>query len=150
NIYGIYDMSGGAWEYMMGDMVSSTGVMMSGYQATSSNDHSGFTGYLYNGGDYTGKYDFPNKRYYDKYSYGTSSTEYTRGKLGDATKEMAPTGTSGNWYSDYADFPHSGSPWFLRGDGYSSGSSAGLFFFNGYSGSASVINSTRAVISNLN
>ncbi|MDO4369636.1 MAG: hypothetical protein Q4C29_03780, partial [bacterium] len=149
NVYGIYDMSGGAEEYMMGDMISSTGVMMSGYK-TSGNYHSGFTGYLYSGGQTTLTYDFPNKRYYDKYSYGTSETEYTRGKLGDATKEMAPTGTSGNWYSDYAFFPYSNGPWFMRGGGYSSGSSAGLFRFNGYVGNALSYSSARAVISNLN
>ncbi|MDO4369481.1 MAG: hypothetical protein Q4C29_02985 [bacterium] len=148
NIYGIYDMSGGAYEYMMGDLISSTGVMMSGYQ-TSSNYHSGFTGYLYSGGDYTGTYDFPNKRYYDKYSYGASYTEYTRGKLGDATKEMAPTGTSGNWYSDYAFFLGSSSSWFLRGGYYYDGSNAGLFNFNGSYGSAESNRSARAVISNL-
>ena len=148
NIYGIYDMSGGAWEYMMGDMISSTGVMMSGYQ-TSNNYHSGFTGYLYSGGNYTGTYDFPNKRYYDKYSYGTSKTEYTRGKLGDATKEMAPTGTKGNWYSDSADFPCSNRPWFMRGGRYDYDSSAGLFYFGGLYGYADYDFSARVVISNL-
>ncbi|MDO4369227.1 MAG: hypothetical protein Q4C29_01675 [bacterium] len=143
NVYGIYDMSGGAYEYMMGDLVSSTGVIMSGYR-TRNNNHSGFTGYLYYGGQTTLTYDFPNKRYYDKYSYGTSETEYTRGKLGDATKEMAPTGTSGNWYLDYALFPCSGSPWFMRG-GYNDGSNAGLFNFGAVSAYAGGY-SARAVV----
>ena len=31
NIYGIYDMSGGADEYLMGDEISNNGIMMSGY-----------------------------------------------------------------------------------------------------------------------
>ena len=126
NIYGIYDMSGGAWEYMMGNMVTSSGVMYS--------SSSGFSTY-------------PNKRYYDKYSYGTSSTEYTRGKLGDATKEMAPTGITGNWYSDYASFPTSYNPWFMRGGDFSNGSNAGLFGFDGSRGNANVDISARAVIS---
>ena len=121
---------------------------MSGYQ-TSSNHHSGFTGYLYNGGSYTGTYSFPSKRYYDKYSYGTSYTEYTRGKLGDATKEMAPTGTTGNWYSDYAYFPNSYSPWFMRGGYYNDASSTGLFYFARNNGYAHSSYSSRAVISNL-
>ena len=147
NVYGIYDMSGGAYEYMMGDMISSTGVMMSGYQ-TSSNLHSGFTGYLYSGGDYTGTYDFPNKRYYDKYSYGTSQTEYTRGKLGDATKEMAPSSSSyTTWYSDLAHFPSSIGPWFERGGCYNDdGSDAGLFYFNRGHGNARDDDSARAVV----
>ena len=70
NISGVYDMSGGSWEYVMGNMVNSSGAFYSSYAS--------FT-------------PEPEARYYDKYSYGTSITEYTRGKLGDATKEMAPT-----------------------------------------------------------
>ena len=146
NIYGIYDMSGGAVEYMMGDMISSTGVMMSGNQ-TKYNAHSGFTGYLYRGGNYTGTYDFPNKRYYDKYSYGTSSAEYTRGKLGDATKEMAPSSSSERaWYSDSASFPQSYNSWFLRGSHYNYGSDAGLFSFQRGCGDANSYYSARAVV----
>ena len=125
NVYGIYDMSGGTYEYMMGNMVNSSGAMYS--------SSSGFSTY-------------PNKRYYDKYSYGTSSTEYTRGKLGDATKEMAPTGTTGNWYSDYAYFPNSSSSWFMRGGYYGDRSRAGLFSFYGYYGSANGSYSARAVV----
>ena len=147
NVYGIYDMSGGAWEYMMGDLVSSTGVMMSGDQ-TSNNYHSGFTGYLYSGGQTTLTYDFPNKRYYDKYSYGTTETGYTRGKLGDATKEMGPS-SYWSWYSTYASFPHSGYTWFSRGSYYNNGSSSILFAFYYKYGEADLNYSSRAVISNL-
>ncbi|MDO4369248.1 MAG: hypothetical protein Q4C29_01780 [bacterium] len=129
NVYGIYDMSGGAEEYMMGNLVDSTGAMyFSG---------SGFSTY-------------PNKRYYDKYSYGESETEYTRGKLGDASIEMAIAGTGGNWYSDYAYFPGSSYSWFMRGGYYSSGSTAGLFGFSGDDGAAAAgYFSARVVISNL-
>ena len=146
NVYGVYDMSGGSYEYMMGNMVYSNGQQMSGYK-TSNNYNSAFTGILYDGGrTFTGIYAFPSKRYYDKYSYGTRATEYTRGKLGDATKEMAPTGTSGNWYSDYANFPSSSTPWFLRGGSYSDGASAGAFRFSHYYGSAYTYYSARAVL----
>ena len=132
NIYGIYDMSGGVAEYMMGNLVDSSGEM----QPSSS-------GFVTIVGDY------PNKRYYDKYSYGESTTEYTRGKLGDATREMAPTGTNGNWYSDWASFPYSGLSWFSRGGSYSVGSAAGLFNFSETFGKMGEGYSTRAVISNL-
>ena len=150
NVYGIYDMSGGAYEYMMGNMVWSNGQQMSGNSATNNNYNSAFTGYLKDGTLFTGTYAFPSKRYYDKYSYGTSSTEYTRGKLGDATKEMAPTGNTGNWYSDYAFFVNPDSPWVLRGGYYSVGARAGAFYFSDDYGSAYNYDSTRAVISNLN
>ncbi len=146
NVYGVYDMSGGAYEFMMGNMIWSNGQQMSG-NSTTNNYNSAFTGILYDGGrTFTGTYTFPSKRYYDKYSYDASSnTTYTRGKLGDATKEMAPTGTSGNWYSDYARFPNSSSPWFVRGGGYSNGASAGAFAFSSDYGNASPNGSARAV-----
>ena len=119
---------------------------MSGYQTTN-NYNSAFTGILYDGGTtFTGTYAFPSKRYYDKYSYGTSNTEYTRGKLGDATVEMAPTGGSGNWYQDYAYFVSSGSPWVMRGGYYSNGANAGAFNFNNNYGYASTYYSARAVL----
>ena len=137
-------MSGGAREYMMGNMVYSNGQQMSGY-STSSNNNSAFTGILDDGTAFTGTYAFPSKRYYDKYSRG-SNTEYTRGKLGDATKEMAPTGTSGNWYGDYANFVNFGYPWFVRGGDYSNGVYAGAFNFLDYYGNAFTNSSARAVL----
>ncbi len=148
NVTGVYDMSGGAYEYMMSNMVYSNGQQMSGNRTTN-NVNSAFTGILYdsgNGTSFTGTYSFPSKRYYDKYSYGTSNKEYTRGKLGDATKEMAPIGSSGNWYSDYALFPASSGPWFYRGGLYSSGASAGAFGFDYNNGSADTYYSARAVL----
>ncbi len=152
NVYGVYDMSGGTYEYMMGNMVYSNGQQMSGSSAYNAYN-SAFTGILNNYDDvtsYTGTYAFPSKRYYDKYSYGTSWTEYTRGKLGDATKEMAPTGDRGNWYSDYADFVRSSNPWFVRGGYCNGGASVGAFSFKYNSGNADDLYSARAVISNLN
>ena len=138
-------MSGGAWEYMMGNMVYSNGQQMSGYQSNN-NYNSAFNGVLSDGTSFTGIYAFPSKRYYDKYSYGTSNTEYTRGKLGDATKEMAPTGTSGNWYGDYARFPYGSIPWFIRGGYFGNGAYAGAFFFNNDFGDAGTSSSARAVL----
>ncbi len=146
NVYGVYDMSGGAYEYMMGNMVYSNGEQMSG-NSTSSNWNSAFTGYLGNDKtSFTGTYAFPSKRYYDKYSYGTSDKEYTRGKLGDATKEMAPTENTGSWYKDYANFPYSSYPWFLRGGHYNDGAVAGAFYFKNTSAYAYSSISARAVL----
>ena len=151
NTSGVYDMSGGAYEFVMGNMVYSNGQQMSGY-GTNNNQNSAFTGYL--GEDkttFTGTYAFPSKRYYDKYSYGTSSTEYTRGKLGDATKEMAPVSSNGiSWYSDYAYFVASSVSWFYRGGNHNYDANAGTFFFECNVGSANTTYSARAVISNLN
>ena len=118
---------------------------MSG-ESTSNNYNSAFTGILSDGTTFTGTYAFPSKRYYDKYSYGSSYTEYTRGKLGDATKEMAPRGYDRNWYQDYAVFVYSFNPWVVRGGYYSVGANAGAFYFNNYYGGAYSNYSARAVL----
>ena len=143
NVYGVYDMSGGTLEYMMGNMVYSNGQQMSGHDTKY---NSAFTGVLLDGASFTGTYAFPSKRYYDKYSYGTSKTEYTRGKLGDATKQMEPIGTSSNWYGDYANFVYSSYPWVMRSGYYNSGANAGAFFFDSGFGGAFINVSARAVL----
>ena len=125
NVYGVYDMSGGSWEYTMGNMVNGSNQ----FYPSSANNWSNTT--------------YPLSKYYDSYTYNTSSSTYTRGRLGDATVEMAPTGTTGNWYSDYASFPNSSYSWFLRGGIYYNGTGAGAFFFNFYTGSANTDSSFR-------
>ena len=59
---------------------------------------------------------------------------------------MAPTGTSGNWYGDYAYFVDSLSPWVMRGGGSSNGARAGAFNFYSSYGNAAARNSARAVL----
>ena len=128
NIYGVYDMSGGAWEYVMGNMNNSSNAFYS--------SNAGFT-------------TAPDAKYYDSYKYGTSYTSHARGKLGDATKETLTTfgNTSGGWYGDSASFPYSSSSWFHRGGFCFSGTGAGVFYFYGSSGGVSDYNSARAVLS---
>ncbi len=127
NVYGVYDMSGGAWEYVMGNMVNSSGSFYSSSAGFSS---------------------APNAKYYDKYTYDSSYTSRGRGKLGDATKETLKTfgNDSGGWYSDYAYFVYSGDSWFYRGGRYSNGSNAGVFDFSSNNGSADSDRSARAVL----
>ena len=138
NIYGVYDMNGGAWEYMMATTYNSAGTSISiGRDATY---NSGFycgtspTCTYYNTTDNitTGTALLPNAKYYDLYNYGTTNTgaaAYTRGKLGDATKEVvASSGTT--WYGSIAYFPYNSSPWFLRGGRCSDGANAGVLAFS--------------------
>ena len=110
-IYGVYDMAGGAWDRVMGVMKTqdSTGLMY---------EQSGFT---------TSTLPLGSK-YVDAYAYGTSSSDYTRRILGDATGETY------GWYSNYASFVSYGmhtQAWFARGDSPGSYSSAGIFAFRG-------------------
>ncbi len=121
-IYGVYDMSGGAYEYVMGVM-----------KAEGSNEP------LYSNSGFTAV-NLPTKEYYDLYDYGTAyndSSAYARGHLGDATKEIIKSVSNyDGWYSDYTIVVNASSPWFGRG-GYSySISSAGVFLFSSYYGSA--------------
>ena len=145
NIYGIYDMSGGAWEYVMGNIVSNDGTTMMSGDVTSSN--SGYTGIIYDSGSYTsytGSYSYPENKYIDKYSFGTSKTQRIRSKLGDALKEVY-NGSYG-WYSDSSFLANFSYPWIFRGDSYGSSSSAGVFYSNSSFGNANSYNSSRLVI----
>ena len=144
NIYGVYDMSGGAWEYTMSNIVSSDGtIMMSGYSSLS---NSGYTGKIYDSGNYTSYtgIDYPNNKYYDKYRYGTSYESRKRSKLGDGIKEVYK-GSRG-WYSDYSNLAYSIGSWFIRGGYYNGGVDAGLFNSDGYFGIAYSDDSSRLII----
>ena len=130
-IYGIYDMSGGAKEYVMGVKADPNGKPRSGY---SSSDNSGFTGMLENGTTYTG-IAFPDSKYYNLYT-GNSYT-------GHALTEIK------NWYIDSASFDNAGYPWCARGGEYSHSINAGVFYFSGSNGTYyGGNNSSRLVISN--
>ena len=127
NIYGVYDMSGGAWEYVMGNMVNSSGAFYA--------NSSGFS-------------SAPDTKYYDAYTYGTSNTDHVRGKLGDATKEILATfgSNTGGWYSDYACFVNSSGSWFDRGGLRIDGSGAGVFSFGYLNGGGFSYGSSRTVL----
>ena len=144
NISGIYDMSGGAWEYVMGVMIDEEGNPMSGRNSlynsgfngtfgcpTCDSDSSGLTE-LMNG------YDWPESKYYDTYAYATVDKQYQRRILGDATGEMGPFGEKQNltlsrytdsWYDDISYFIDIYSPWFVRGGDAVHGRAAGMFSF---------------------
>ena len=146
NIYGIYDMSGGAYEYVMGNTVYSDGTtMMSGYSSSSNSE---YTGIIYDSGNYTsytGSYSYPENKYLDKYSFGTGGTQKKRSKLGDAVKEVTATSSTG-WYSVHGYVAYASAPWFARGGSYNSGSDAGVFYSSYYNGNALSYGSARVVV----
>ena len=116
NVYGIYDMSGGAWEYVA--------ACLSGYtnKLTSETDT-----------------DYINK-YIDVYS------SYNQTKYGDAVYETSSSSSNANsWFNDYSNFVLSDYPVFVRGGHWSHGSGAGLFHFSYDSGNASSFSSFRPV-----
>ena len=127
NIYGIYDMSGGAYEYMMSNIVNTNGTTML-------SSSSGYTTSTY-----------PDAKYYDKYSYNTSISSIISSKLGDGIKEVYK-GSRG-WYSDVSNLADWKYPWFKRGGNYNVGAGAGAFSSSGiYAGGADPSGSSRLVI----
>ena len=129
NITGIYDMSGGDYEYVMGNMVDSSGNF---YPSSS-----GLTK--------------PDTKYFDSYAYSASSyTDHARGKLGDATKETLKTfgSSSGGWYGDGAYLPNAPNSyyWFCRSGEYTLGTVSGVFFFDRGTGGAGTYFSFRSVL----
>ena len=121
NVYGLYDMSGGAYEYVMGMYQDSDGNIHTG---NSTSINSGFNGYLYDGTEKTDGVNLPEPKYYNLYTTENNTN------IGDALYE-----TSG-WNSDYANFVNSNHPFFRRGGDFSRTSGAGVFSFNRGSGAS--------------
>ena len=130
-IYGIYDMNGGAYDRTMGNMVNSSGNFYSSSAGFSTS---------------------PLEKYYDKYSYNSNSNSsqdsVSRGKLGDATKEMTKgfTGSPGSWEGSYRYMPYSSTPWFTRGGSSDGSAYFGLSYSTNNGGGAYNSNSSRPVL----
>ena len=111
NISGVFDMSGGAFEYVMGNFNGTTNTYFS---------------------------TLPASKYYDNYPSSTFtgdySTNFTFCTL--ATCGGHALNETRNWYNDYANFVYSGNPWFLRGGHPYYGQNAGAFFSGYYDGSS--------------
>jgi len=119
NISGVFDMSGGAWEYVMGRQGEFT--------TDDSTIPSAF-------------YDVANNQKYYKITYSTISACSDGSCLGDALNETM------SWYGDYAYFVSSTNPWFKRGGYHSNGAYAGAFYFHRSPGGADGTYSFRVVL----
>ena len=113
-VHGVYDMSGGAWEYVA---------------AYVNNGNSNLTNYgssLVNG-------DAKTKNVYSKGSSDSRDNNYSAnsGKYGDAVYETSANGnsSSSSWYGDCSNFPYTSGPFFERGGNYNNGTGAGVFYF---------------------
>ena len=113
-VYGVYDMSGGTWEYVAGYV---------------NNGHGNLTNYgssLVNG-------DAKTKNVYSKASSDSYENNYNANssKYGDAVYETSTNGSgSTSWYGDYSYFPYTSAPFFIRGGNYNNGTYAGVFYFS--------------------
>ena len=122
NYSGIYDMSGGSYEYVMGNTNNIVG----------SSAITSVVSDFYTNESWT--------KYYDKYPTQTTNIVFSNRILGDATGEMGPIfyvkdvdnseRTRNSWYNDYAQFIYDSSPWVVRGGHVIYGSGSGIFAFS--------------------
>ena len=139
NASGIYDMSGGAYEYVAAYVAngdSSLSSYGSSFASTSVTSNSQSTKYV---------------TVYPKGSSDSQANNWNAYKAltnlrGDAMKETASSysGTT-SWNGDYSYFPCSSFPFFRRGGNYDGGSIAGAFSFNNSVGGANSYNGFRVV-----
>ncbi len=116
NMYGIYDMSGGMWEYTMGNMVDSSGNFYS--------SNANFETEL-------------DAKYYDSYSHGTDAyAQQNRGHLGDSTREVLKMTSAErqSWNRDHSQFVYNTISWFVRGGPVNDHIGSGIFAFWSYNG----------------
>ena len=133
NITGIYDMSGGVWEYVASYRPSL--YEMSGFSTSELTMYS---------------------KYLDVYPSNSTEFSYNNRILGDATGEMGSfynyVDTDGikryhnNWYGGFSYFVDSTYPWFYRGGGCGDGVAAGQFAFTRYTGASFTQTGARLVL----
>lgn len=140
NISGIYDMSGGAWEYMATytGNVGSSGFVNGSSTSTADNN--------INNPNYI--------KYFDKYNANSTHTSYENRILGDATGEMGPFAKSGSiyinqWYGELSNSLTTG--YFLgRGGGPNYINYSGIFTFSGANGGNFDYSTFRVVVAPTN
>ena len=134
NITGIYDMSGGAWEYMASFRSETYGS--SGFDSTTLKAY--------------------NSKYYDEYDKASDTITYSERILGDATGEMGPfyyyqdadnnSRQHNSWYDNNSDFVSASFPWFDRSGDSSFGVLAGQFYFHHFHGESANYLTFRLVL----
>ena len=141
NITGVYDMSGGAAEYVAACVENTLNISASG-----------FTLDLLNAEVTAG--------YIDKYASDSTTYTYDKRILGDATGELGPyyeyiDSDGGNryhdsWYYDYASFINPSQPWPARGCNHDCGTLASQFAFGTSPGSKLNNVATRLILAPIN
>ena len=128
NVTGVYDMSGGSWEFV---------------SAYVNNVNSNLN-------NYASRLLSADKKYKDVYEVSNGNTLITpnAGYYGDSVYEISDTGLGENksWYNDYSAIPGNDYAIFVRGGSNNSASSGGIFGFRYNNGINSTIDSFRVVL----
>ena len=141
NIYGIYDMSGGAWERSAAYINNENGT----------DNRNTYGSSVITGGATSTKYAtvYPSNETNDtntddkksQANYNVNDKIY-----GDAVRETSTKGSEkSSWYSDYSYFPEGGVPFFVRGGSWVS-DGAGLFYFIRHGGNSHYNGGFRPVL----
>lgn len=128
NIYGIYDMSGGSWEYTMSMYRPENGAELP--------DESGFQAFT------TATGNLPLNKYWNRYTTGV----VTKVCDGNPCYGYALSETSG-WYNDHSAFVSSVHPWSFRSGIYSlDDGDCGIFHYSSNVGLTAYTVSFRIVL----
>jgi len=137
NVYGIYDMAGGSWEYV------------ASYLYLSSSTYLTSTSYAKAIADSLGQYkdvvqvDTPSSDGDINFTNSIGTT------LGWALHEVSISGSGAtSWHSDYSAFVESGLPVFRRGGAFNSASAGGIFAYSCIYGGAEENISWHSVLTN--
>ena len=129
-IYGIYDMSGGAWERtaaIVNNGNENLNIYGKSIMNALNNGNSSAYVTVYPKGEISGQ----SMDDASKYNYAANTKIY-----GDAIRETSTAGLGQtSWYSDYSNFVGIDTPFFLRGGRYWEPNVDGLFSFNRVGGS---------------
>ena len=133
NIYGIYDLAGGAWEYIAGYLEAGTNEYTTYFKTLQLSEKQEYAG--------TGENTTEGK----KANYQANSKKYGDA-LWETSRDDAGNGWHISWNGDCAGVPYVSYPFFIRGGSFDYVDAAGLFAFASETGGASHIYSFRPVL----
>ena len=142
NIYGIYDMSGGLYEYVMSLFVNLEGYKWSGHNLT---NNSGFEGKVGADGTDIEGLVWPNEKYYNLYKVSSETVINSRNTCNGGMCYGHALSETAYWYGDYAVFVNFSLPCFGRGGYYGHGSLSGIFNSVAYECRADNSRTTRVI-----
>ena len=167
NVYGIYDMSGGAWEYTMSFFTDDNNALYIGVDNLRNSGFNGKYGNInaFNDNDKSLQLntgiDLPDSKYYDTYhSSRVTWQQYYISFLGDFIKESGPfanktyanssstqTITINSWHEAYSAIGVNFYPVIMRGTSFSYGVTSDISAFTQWFGNAENNVSYRIVLS---
>ena len=137
NIYGIYDLSGGSWEFTSA-YIDNANSSLTSFGSSIINANNKYKNVYFQGSndEQTLNYEI-NKNFYGDAIYETSSS--------------VDEPHTNSWNNDYSHMPNTVGPWFIRGGINTNRGFAGLFYFYGGTTGGPTSNGTfRAVVNVIN